>query len=697
MKKLGILLLLAGAMALPADFKAGLDAYTRGDFAAALKEWQPIAEGGDPNAQYNLGLLYARGQGVAQDYSQAAQWYRKAAEQGVAAAQYNLGLMCANGQGVPRDPQEAAKWFLKAADAGVVDAETGLGRIYHEGEGAFQNPAEAEKWYRKAAERGVGSAAFNLGVMYDLGQGVPRNYEEAFQWYRKAADDGYAAGFTNLGILYYNAQGVKRDLVEAYACFSKAQRMGDPRAAQLLSSTANKLKPGDLKKAQKLLAGWQPPAAKPVETDPASLFKPPAEAPAVATVASAAPTRPAETTTAPAASAESAQPTSVAAAPARSDAVPTAPGTPAAAAPAASTAIPKTASEQNTWPEVERVVAVGDVHGDYEMLVGVLQSANLIDSNGDWIGGKAHLVQTGDVVDRGPDSRAVMDLLMKLEKQAAAAGGAVHALIGNHEAMNVYGDLRYVSPAEFATWASGATASREVSYDQFRKAVTERAKPGADPARLADIQNLPGYNEHREAFGPSGVYGKWIRSHNAAVKIGRTLFIHAGLGEKYVGWTLDRIDDEVRQELNDFTRLHGGLVTDEEGPLWYRGLAKGDETKLGPLVDSLLRQFDVDRIVIGHTYADAAITPRFGGKVVLIDIGLSRVYDNIGKMGALEIDHGEVRALHRGQKLRLPSDENGPDMLRYLREAAALDPQPSPIQTRIEQMEKAQPSGEPKR
>ena len=93
----------------------------------------------------------------------------------------------------------------------------------------------------------------------------------------------------------------------------------------------------------------------------------------------------------------------------------------------------------------------------------------------------------------------------------------------------------------------------------------------------------------------------------------------------------------------------------------------------------LLKHFDVDRIVIGHSYAQAAITPRFGGKVVLIDIGLSRVYDNIGKMGCLEIEGDHAVAIHRGQKLELPKDENGPDMLRYLKEAAALDPQPSPL------------------
>ena len=139
MRNLALLCLFAAAALCAADFKTGLDAYNRGDFAAALSEWQPIATAGDPHAEYNLGLLYARGQGVPQDYKQAVAWYQKAAEQGVAAAQYNLGVMYANGQGVAANPQEASKWFLKAAEQGVSDAANGLGRMYYEGEGAFRN------------------------------------------------------------------------------------------------------------------------------------------------------------------------------------------------------------------------------------------------------------------------------------------------------------------------------------------------------------------------------------------------------------------------------------------------------------------------------------------------------------------------------------------------------------------------------
>src|SRR6266542_113549 len=100
---------------------------------------------------------------------------------------------------------------------------------------------------------------------------------------------------------------------------------------------------------------------------------------------------------------------------------------------------------EDTWKGVERIVAVGDVHGDLPQFTAVLRSAEVIDRDGNWSGGKTHLVQAGDLLDRGPDSRKVIELLMKLEKQAREASGEVHCLVGNHETMNLYGDLRYVS------------------------------------------------------------------------------------------------------------------------------------------------------------------------------------------------------------------------------------------------------------
>ena len=132
-------------------FEDGVAAYRREDYATALRLWKPLAEQGDADAQFNLGTMYANGQGVPQDYAEAVRWYRKAAEQGHADAQNNLGVMYRNGRGVPQDY------------------------------------AEAVRWYRKAAEQGYAGAQFNLGLMYDNGQGVPQSYVLAHVWLNLSA------------------------------------------------------------------------------------------------------------------------------------------------------------------------------------------------------------------------------------------------------------------------------------------------------------------------------------------------------------------------------------------------------------------------------------------------------------------------------------------------------------------------------
>ena len=118
MKRLAAVAILAWPLALLADFQAGLIAYEQGDYATALKEWQPLAEQGDATAQYNLGLMYAQGKGVPQDDAKAVRWYRKAAEQGLAAAQTNLGLIYSQGNGVPKDYVHAYVWYNLAAAQG---------------------------------------------------------------------------------------------------------------------------------------------------------------------------------------------------------------------------------------------------------------------------------------------------------------------------------------------------------------------------------------------------------------------------------------------------------------------------------------------------------------------------------------------------------------------------------------------------
>jgi len=137
-----------------ADYQAGMDASNRGDYATALREWRPLAELGIAPAQLNLGLLYANGQGVPQDYVQARQWYEKAAIQGDALAQLNLGDIYGNGKGVPEDYQLALYWFRLSAHQGNAMAQTKIGLMYERGNGVPQDVVLAQKWYILGAANG---------------------------------------------------------------------------------------------------------------------------------------------------------------------------------------------------------------------------------------------------------------------------------------------------------------------------------------------------------------------------------------------------------------------------------------------------------------------------------------------------------------------------------------------------------------
>jgi len=347
---------------------------------------------------------------------------------------------------------------------------------------------------------------------------------------------------------------------------------------------------------------------------------------------------------------------------------------------------------QDVWTGVDRIVAIGDVHGDYKQFVTLLQQAGLIDKDEKWTGGKAHLVQTGDVPDRGPDTRKVMDLLIRLEKDAVKAGGYVHALIGNHEAMMIYGDIRYVVPEEFASFAeAGSQKALDVYYANEIEAMKRNPPPGGLPRFDAayrkewDALHPLGFAEHREAFGPRGAYGKWIRKHNAIVKINDTVFLHGGIGPKYGTQMIQKLNDRIRNELEDPQNLlRNGVTADSEGPLWYRGLAQGDEAPLNNFVDSLLRNLGAKRIVLGHTVTAGTVTPRFGGRVILNDNGMSAVYGS--RLACLVIEKDQVYTLHRGQRIDLPTG-SGSDLLEYYRKAAALDPEPSPLAGVIRQLE----------
>jgi len=345
---------------------------------------------------------------------------------------------------------------------------------------------------------------------------------------------------------------------------------------------------------------------------------------------------------------------------------------------------------EDVWTGVERIVAIGDVHGDYDQFFTLLRDTGLVDDRGRWTGGQTHLVQIGDVPDRGPDTRKIMDLLMQLERQAARAGGAVHALIGNHEAMNIYGDLRYVTPEEFDAFRNANSARVRGAFWEQHVEEMESNPLETVPVEINEEYKRKWYDEHplgwfeqRFEYGPRGKYRAWIQEHNAVVKINDWLFIHGGISPSLSTASIREINERVRAELHDFSLLEGGGVISEDGPLWYRGLAEDDEQELLDHLKGVLDSHGVGHVVIGHTPTAGTVIPRFNGRVINIDVGLSAAYG--ARLACLVIEDGTPYTLHRGVKLRLPSASGG-ELLDYLTEAAALDPAPSPLIPLIEEL-----------
>lgn len=221
-----------------------------------------------------------------------------------------------------------------------------------------------------------------------------------------------------------------------------------------------------------------------------------------------------------------------------------------------------------------RLVAVGDVHGAIDELRALLHEVGLIDVEGNWSGGDDVLVQTGDFVDRGVGVRDVMELLIRLQGQAREAGGEVVVLLGNHEIMDLVGALRDVAPESLAAFAGrDAEARRREAFQDYERRVLRRdpdwrratpeARRAAEEKWIAE--HPPGWVEYLEALGPEGSFGRWLRALPAIHRRGDLLFMHAGISPALAGWSPDRIDARVHDEIAAFDRYRERLR--EEGRL----------------------------------------------------------------------------------------------------------------------------------
>lgn len=345
---------------------------------------------------------------------------------------------------------------------------------------------------------------------------------------------------------------------------------------------------------------------------------------------------------------------------------------------------------------VSRVVAIADIHGAYDAMVETLQQAEVIDAEAHWSGADTHLVIAGDMLDRGPGSRAVMDLLMALEGEAEAAGGRVHVLIGNHETMPMTGDMRYVSTAEYQAFADEEDpAERERWFTLYHE------KNGGDATQLRqrfDKEFPVGYFAMRRAFRHDGYYGKWLLQKNIIVVINDTAFVHGGLPPLVTELGLQGINGTLKDELHHFVRVLGKLTDAEiitptdshydyktilqnympalsddsetlqavkaairlneskllgaSGPLWYRENVVCPRIIAGYELDQALAAIGAQRVVVGHTpTASRKVQQRFEGRLIEIDTGMLRFYYK-GSGNALLIEGESTVVINQASNAR---------------------------------------------
>lgn len=323
-----------------------------------------------------------------------------------------------------------------------------------------------------------------------------------------------------------------------------------------------------------------------------------------------------------------------------------------------------------------RVVAVADIHGDYDNFVKILKGTQLIDENLNWKGEKTHLVQTGDILDRGEGSGAkeALDLLMKLEKQAEAAGGMVHMLIGNHEVANITGlvfdQARYLTYGQLRSFLPQTVFNK---YDnRFRK---ELGLVDGSDGHVAEIEDLwikelnkaqgkqPGDNELRDEYTKNFYkdYGKWLLTKNIVIKINENIFVHGGLAdnEAYLIKDLETINDEARREFRSVAEWAMDLpgtslsrpflyLMAPQAPHWHRDWARVPEDRNSSALERVLANYKAKRMIIGHTvrdveYIETQELHRFDGRVWAIDVGISKFYN--GVLCALIIERKRVQII----------------------------------------------------
>jgi len=310
----------------------------------------------------------------------------------------------------------------------------------------------------------------------------------------------------------------------------------------------------------------------------------------------------------------------------------------------------------------QRIVAVGDLHGDFNAWQDIARGAGVMNAKGHWSGGKTVLVQLGDMTDREPDSLRIIKSLQQLQRESTRAGGRVYVVLGNHEAMNLLGDNRYTTPGEYAVFVDGQSSARRDRIYEANRPKLEAAYRAQDPKITPDqirakwMADHPlGWAEHRIAWSPTGELGRWATLNPAILKIGDTLFAHGGISVEYSRQPLEAVNKRVAAAMAAADDSPASVLTDPLGPMWYRGLVVADPDAQAARaavkppapaltpdqeLDAVLAAYGAKRLVVAHTPSLKGIQINANGRLARIDTGNSRYYG--GVLSWLEITGGQM-------------------------------------------------------
>ncbi|HVH43788.1 MAG TPA: shewanella-like protein phosphatase [Labilithrix sp.] len=281
-------------------------------------------------------------------------------------------------------------------------------------------------------------------------------------------------------------------------------------------------------------------------------------------------------------------------------------------------------------PAPERVVAIGDLHGDFDATRRALRLAGAIDAQDAWVGGKLVVVQTGDLIDRGDDDRKILDLVERLKDEAPKSGGELIALVGNHEIMNDQLDFRYVTPGAFAAFSN----------------VTPKDESVAHAAATVDSPQ----RGRAAAFLPRGPYAQILAKRPVVARVGDSIFVHGGVIPRYVknDGGLDAINAGARAWLLGEKDSPPKALVAEDGPLWTRMYSAAPSREDCAVLHETLGLLKAKRMVMGHTVQKPDISPACDEKAWRIDVGMSKFYG--GPIEVLELRGDDVKVLKEGPR-----------------------------------------------